>query len=211
MFGLKFLKKTKFDNYDDYIENGAPIVPEHFNFSYDVIDVLANETPDNIALLWENDSGEKKKFTFRDLSRMSNAVANFLLSRGLTRGDTVLLFMRRRWEYWILMLAMHKIGVIPIPSTNQLKAEDIEYRIEQAESKAIIVFDDGHILNEIKTAIGNRNVQLISNDEVAKSISTMPDTLERVPNENSDTMVIYFTSGTTDTSSAATSRVMRSH
>lgn len=198
MFGLKFLKKTKFDNYDDYIENGAPIVPEHFNFSYDVIDVLANETPDNIALLWENDSGEKKKFTFRDLSRMSNAVANFLLSRGLTRGDTVLLFMRRRWEYWILMLAMHKIGVIPIPSTNQLKAEDIEYRIEQAESKAIIVFDDDHILNEIKTAIGNRNVQLISNDEVAKSISTMPDTLERVPNENSDTMVIYFTSGTTD-------------
>ena len=98
MFGLKFLKKAKFDNYDDYIENGAPIVPKHFNFSYDVIDVLANETPDNIALLWENDSGEKKKFTFRDLSRMSNAVANFLLSRGLTRGDTVLLFMRRRWE-----------------------------------------------------------------------------------------------------------------
>lgn len=64
---------------------------------------------------------------------MSNAAANFLTSRGLTRGDTVLLFMRRRWEYWILMLAMHKAGIIPIPSTNQLKAEDIEYRIERAD------------------------------------------------------------------------------
>ena len=64
MFGLKFLKKTKFDNYDDYIENGAPIVPEHFNFSYDVIDVLANETPDNIALLWETIRAKKRNLHF---------------------------------------------------------------------------------------------------------------------------------------------------
>ena len=198
MFATKFLKKDKFDSYDDYIQNGAPIVPDHFNFSYDVIDVLAREEPTKVALLWTDDSGEKKEFTFRELSRMSNSVANFLTSRGLTRGDTVLLFMRRRWEYWILMLAMHKIGVIPIPSTNQLKAEDIEYRIEQAESKAIIAFDDGHIINEIKSAIGDRDVQLISNVEVAESIDTMPDTIERVMNENTDTMVIYFTSGTTD-------------
>ena len=198
MFALKFLKKDKFDSYDDYIQNGAPIVPEKFNFSYDVIDELAKETPNDIALLWTNDSGEVKKFSFKDLSCMSNSVANFLTSRGLTRGDTALLFMRRRWEYWILMLAMHKVGVIPIPSTNQLKAEDIEYRIEQAESKAIFAFDDGHIINEIKTAIGDRDIPIILNDEVADSINTMPDTIERVPNENTDTMVIYFTSGTTD-------------
>ncbi len=198
MFALKFLKKDKFDSYDDYIQNGAPIVPEKFNFSYDVIDELAKETPDDLALLWTNDLGEVKKFTFRDLSKMSNSVANFLTSKGLTRGDTALLFMRRRWEYWILMLAMHKIGVIPIPSTNQLKSEDIEYRIEQAESKAIFAFDDGHILNEIRTAIGDRDIPLISNDEIAEAIKSMPNTIERVPNENTDTMVIYFTSGTTD-------------
>lgn len=198
MFALKFLKKDKFDSYDDYIQNGAPIVPENFNFSYDVIDELAKETPDDMALLWTNDSGEVKKFSFKDLSRMSNSVANFLTSRGLMRGDTALLFMRRRWEYWILMLAMHKVGVIPIPSTNQLKAEDIEYRIGQAESKAIFAFDDGHIIKEIKTAIGDRDIPIILNDEVAQAIDTMPDTIERVPNENTDTMVIYFTSGTTD-------------
>lgn len=198
MFALKFLKKDKFDSYDDYIQNGAPIVPENFNFSYDVIDELAKTTPDDIALLWTNDSGEVKKFTFRDLSKMSNSVANFMTSRGLKKGDTALLFMRRRWEYWILMLAMHKIGMIPIPSTNQLKAEDIEYRIEQAESKAIFAFDDGHIINEIRAAIGDRDIPLISNEEVAASITSMPDTIERIPNENTDTMVIYFTSGTTD-------------
>ena len=198
MFALKFLKKNNFDDYNDYIKNAIPKIPSNFNFSYDVIDAIANEKPDKVALLWTNDSGEKKSFTFKDLSKQSNAVANFLSSRGLVKGDTVLLFLRRRWEYWILMLAMHKLGVIPIPSTNQLKTEDIEYRIQQADVKAIVAFDDGHVVNEIKKAIGDKNIQFITNDEVAESISKMSETMERVPNENTDTMVIYFTSGTTD-------------
>ena len=198
MFALKFLKKNNFDDYNDYIKNAIPKIPSNFNFSYDVIDAIANEEPDKVALLWTNDSGEKKSFTFKDLSKQSNAVANFLSSRGLVKGDTVLLFLRRRWEYWILMLAMHKLGVIPIPSTNQLKTEDIKYRIQQADVKAIVAFDDGHVVNEIKKAIGDKNIQFITNDEVAESISKMSETMERVPNENTDTMVIYFTSGTTD-------------
>lgn len=198
MFATRFLPKDKFENYQDYVENARPIVPENFNFAYDVIDVIARETPDKLAIIWVDDNGSKKNFTFSDLSHMSNAMANFLLSRGLKKGDTVLLFLRRRWEYWVLMMAMHKIGVIPIPSTNQLKAEDIKYRIDAAGTSAIIAFDDGHIMNEIKTAIGDSDIMLISNDELSDSLATMPDTLERVPNENSDTMVIYFTSGTTD-------------
>ncbi|MCR4917749.1 MAG: AMP-binding protein [Alphaproteobacteria bacterium] len=198
MFATRFLTKSNFDSYQDYIENGRPIVPDNFNFAYDVIDVIAHETPDKKAIIWVDDKGNKKDFTFLDLSKMSNAVANFLVSRGLTKGDTVLLFLRRRWEYWILMMAMHKVGIIPIPSTNQLKCEDIKFRIDAAESKAIIAFDDGHILQEIKSAVGDSNVQLISNDEIANAIETMPDTFERIPNENTDTMVIYFTSGTTD-------------
>lgn len=198
MFATRFLSKDKFENYNDYIENGRPIVPEHFNFAYDVIDVIASETPDKPAIIWTDDSGETITFTFSDLSRESNAVANYLVSRGLKKGDTVLLFLRRRWEYWILMMAMHRVGIIPIPSTNQLKCEDIKYRIDAAAARAIIAFDDGHIVNEIKNAIGDSDIMLISNTEVADSINTMPDTFERIPNENSDTMVIYFTSGTTD-------------
>ena len=133
MFALNFLKKQKFDSYADYLENAAPVVPEHFNFAYDVIDALAVQSPDTVAVLWVNDSGERKTLTFRDLSLMSGATANFLRARGINRGDTVLLFMRRRWEYWVLMMAMHKLGAIPIPSTNQLKAEDIRFRISAAE------------------------------------------------------------------------------
>ncbi len=199
MFAKKFLSKDSFDSYEDYLSNGTPIVPENFNFAYDVIDEIANAEPDKVALIWTDSNHEKKKFTFRDISRMSNAVANFLTRRGLKFGDTVLLFMRRRWEYWILMMAMHKAGIIPIPSTNQLKAEDIKYRIDAAEAKAIIAFDDGTIVSEIKSAIGdNENVQLMSNEDIDKAITECPDTFERVPNQNTDTMVVYFTSGTTD-------------
>lgn len=198
MFALRFLPKDKFDSYDDYRQNAVVHVPDNFNFAYDVIDVLTNEEPDHVALLWTDDSGEKKRFTYRDLSLMSSSVANFLAARGLKKGDTALLFMRRRWEYWILMMAMHKLGAIPIPSTNQLKAEDIKYRIDTAGVQAIIAFDDGTVMNEITAAIGDSAIQLISNTEIARAIDEMPTTFERVPNQNSDTMVIYFTSGTTD-------------
>ena len=68
MFALRFLNKNTFDNYDDYIKNAIPNVPNNFNFAYDVIDVLANETPDKTALLWTDDTKEKKTFSFKDLS-----------------------------------------------------------------------------------------------------------------------------------------------
>ena len=199
MFATRFLGKENFDSYDDYIKNAAPIVPENFNFAYDVVDVIAAETPDKVAILWTNDAGEKKTVTFQMLSRWSNAVANFLTARGLKKGDTVLLFLRRRWEYWVLMMAMHKVGVIPIPSTNQLKTKDIKYRIDTADVQAIVSFDDGHIVNEIKSAMGeNSAVQLIDCAEIADACEQFPQNMERVPNTNSETMVVYFTSGTTD-------------
>ena len=199
MFAKRFLVKEKFDNYDDYIQNATVSVPENFNFAYDVVDVIAEENPDKVALLWTNDAGEKKSITFKMLSQWSNAVANFLTARGLKKGDTVLLFLRRRWEYWILMMAMHKLGIIPIPSTNQLKTKDIKYRLDTADVAAVVVFDDGVILNEIKSAIGdNDKIQLIDCVDVARACDSYPVTMERVPNGNTETMVVYFTSGTTD-------------
>lgn len=199
MFALRFLNKDKFDNYDDYKQNAVPNVPDNFNFAYDVIDELANEAPDKVAIIWTDDSGETKTFTYRDISRYSNMVANFLTDRGIKRGDTVLLFMRRRWEYWILMMALHKICAIPIPSTNQLKAKDIKYRIDTADVKTIIAFDDGHIIDEIKSAIGDdTNIQIIPSTDIAGALEYYPDTFPRIKNENTDTMVVYFTSGTTN-------------
>lgn len=198
MFFQRFLKKYVFDNYDDYKENATPIVPENFNFAYDVVDVIAQEMPNKVAILWTNDSGEKKEITFKMLSDMSNAVANFLVARGMGRGDTVLLFLRRRWEYWVLMMAAHKAGVIPIPSTNQLKAEDIKYRLKMADAKFVVAFDDGVVVDEIKKAIDDADVNIIDSSEIADACEKYPTTFERVKNENTDTMVVYFTSGTTD-------------
>lgn len=199
MFATRFLTKDKFDNYEDYIKNAIPTVPENFNFAYDVIDIIASETPDKIAILWTNDSGETKTISFKQLSEMSNSVANFLSTRGIKTGDTVLLFLRRRWEYWVLMMAMHKLGAIPIPSTNQLKSEDIRYRINASDAHTIIAFDDGIIMNEIKDAISETNaVQIINCSEITRACTEYTTTFERIPNQNTDTMVVYFTSGTTD-------------
>ena len=199
MFAKRFLGKENFDSYDDYVQNATPIIPDDFNFAYDVIDEIARETPDKLAVLWVNDNGERKEITFKMLSEMSNAVANFLVARGLGKGDTVLLFMRRRWEYWVLMMAMHRVGIIPIPSTNQLKAEDIRFRINTADVHTIIAFDDGVVVNEIKTAIGDTDgIQLIDCMEISDACENYPKAFERVPNKNDDTMVVYFTSGTTD-------------
>ena len=199
MFATRFLTKDKFDNYEDYIKNAIPTVPENFNFAYDVIDVIASETPDKIAIMWINDTGDKKTISFKQLSQMSNSVANFLSTRGIKTGDTVLLFLRRRWEYWVLMMAMHKLGAIPIPSTNQLKSEDIKYRIQVSDTHTIIAFDDGIIMNEIKDAISETNaVQIINCSEITRACTEYTTTFERIPNQNTDTMVVYFTSGTTD-------------
>ena len=199
MFVKRFLAKDKFDSYDDYVQNAMPIVPDNFNFAYDVLDVIADKNPDKIAVLWVNDSGEKKEITFKMLSQWSNAVANFLTGRGLKKGDAVLLFMRRRWEYWVLMMAMHKMGVIPIPSTNQLKTEDIKFRLKASDACAVVAFDDGVVVNEIRAAIGDNNqILLIDSSEIADACETCSSLFARVPNENTDTMVVYFTSGTTD-------------
>ncbi len=198
MFAKKFISRTEFSSYDDYRQNAVLAIPDNFNFAYDVIDELARTTPDKIAILWTNDTHETKQITFAELSWMSNAVANYLMSRGLTRGDTVLLFMRRRWEYWVLMMAMHKTGIIPIPSTNQLKSEDIKYRIDTGDVRAIIAYDDGHIIDEINNANAETQIPLITCDDIDAAIEQMPRTFVRIPNENTDTMVVYFTSGTTN-------------
>ena len=199
MFATRFLSKEQFDNYQDYMQNAIPTVPENFNFAYDVIDVIASETPDKIAIMWINDTGDKKNISFQQLSQMSNSVANFLSSRGIHPGDTVLLFLRRRWEYWVLMMAMHKLGAIPIPSTNQLKSEDIRYRINASDAHTIIAFDDGTIKSEIEKAITETDtVQIIDCSEITRACTEYPTTFERIPNQNTDTMVVYFTSGTTD-------------
>ncbi len=206
MLKNRFMKKTEFSSYEDYLENGTPIVPENFNFAFDVVDELAKTDPDSRAILWVDDTGAEKTFTFRDLSEMSAKAANALTAQGIKKFDTVLLFLRRRWEYWVLMMALHKIGAIAIPSTNQLKSHDILYRLDMADVDTVIAFDDGYIVDEIEKALEQHKVKhkfsVAGKPEGWFDISAFWENqktdFSRVPNKNEDPMVIYFTSGTTD-------------
>ncbi|MEA5011536.1 MAG: AMP-binding protein, partial [Angelakisella sp.] len=102
-----------------------PVVPENFNFAYDVVDYIAHHEPKRRAMVWCNDEGEEKTFTFDDMRCWSNKTANYLLSEGIQKGDKVMVILKRHFEFWFTILALHKIGAVIIPATNQLTKKDI--------------------------------------------------------------------------------------
>ena len=209
MFFQRFLKKYVFDNYDDYKENATPIVPENFNFAYDIVDVYAEEEPTKRALVWCNDNEEEKIFTFADISLKSKQIANFITAQGIKKGDSVMLILRRRYEYWLTIVALHRIGAIAIPATEQLLKKDIEYRISAANVKMIIASDNVHLLDEVDKAIPNspsvktlitvgekRNGWLNFHEAVQNYSSDFERPQGEAATKNEDPMLLYFTSGT---------------
>ena len=202
----RFLKQTTFQNQQDFRDNLEFIVPDHFNFSYDVIDVWANEEPEKLALLWTNDEGECRRFTFAQLKEISDRTAAYFQSLGVGRGDMVMLILKRRCEFWFSMLALHKLGAVAIPATHMLTSHDIQYRVERAGIKCIVSVGEDYVMEQIKDAMQHTPVPILvsigpKEDEGFhswhKEWNDAP-AFERpfTPNDNSDTMLMYFTSGT---------------
>ena len=202
----RFLKQTTFQNQQDFRDNLEFIVPEHFNFSYDVIDVWANEEPEKLALLWTNDEGECRRFTFAQLKEISDRTAAYFQSLGVGRGDMVMLILKRRCEFWFSMLALHNLGAVAIPATHMLTSDDIQYRVERAGIKCIVSVGEDYVMEQIKDAMKHTPVPILvsigpKEDEGFhswhKEWNDAP-AFERpfTPNDNSDTMLMYFTSGT---------------
>lgn len=202
----RFLKQTTFQNQQDFRDNLEFIVPEHFNFSYDVIDVWAKEEPEKLALLWTNDEGECRRFTFAQLKEISDRTAAYFQSLGVGRGDMVMLILKRRCEFWFSMLALHKLGAVAIPATHMLTSHDIQYRVERAGIKCIVSVGEDYVMEQIKDAMQHTPVPILvsigpKEDEGFhswhKEWNDAP-AFERpfTPNDNSDTMLMYFTSGT---------------
>ena len=202
----RFLKQTTFQNQQDFRDNLEIVVPEHFNFSYDVIDVWANEEPEKLALLWTNDEGECRRFTFAQLKEKSDRTAAYFQSLGVGRGDMVMLILKRRCEFWFSMLALHKLGAVAIPATHMLTSHDIQYRVERAGIKCIVSVGEDYVMEQIKDAMQHTPVPILvsigpKEDEGFhswhKEWNDAP-AFERpfTPNDNSDTMLMYFTSGT---------------
>ena len=201
----RFLKQTSFTSVEDYNKNLEFIIPEHFNFAYDVMDAWAEEAPEKLALLWTNDQGEEIRATYAQLKEQSDQAAAYLTSLGIGKGDPVMLILKRHYEWWVIMLALCKIGAIVIPATHMLTKHDYVYRSTRASVKAIICADDDYIISQIKLAMPESPTvkQYITlRDE--EGFHNWKTEWQQAPkfvrpafvNNNEDTMIMYFTSGT---------------
>ena len=149
----RFLPQIEFESYEEFREKFTINVPEDFNFGFDVVDAWAEHEPDKKALVWVNEAGEERTFTFTDMKRLSNRAANFFKKLGLKKGDVALMILRRRWEYWVCATALHKLGVILIPANLQLTKKDIVYRGNAAEVKAVICVDDPFVVSQMEDSV----------------------------------------------------------
>jgi acetyl-CoA synthetase len=206
---LKFIDREDYSSYEDLYENFKIHIPDNFNFAYDVVDEYAKTDPKKVALVWCDDNDERHSFTFKDIANASNRTANFLVSQGIGKGDRVQLMLRRRYEFWFFLLALHRIGAIAVPATNMLTAEDLEYRFQAADIKMVVTYDDPALQKEIETArakspsveklvtIGQPRQGWISfYDDYEICSPKFPRPEGSAGTANDDIMVIYFTSGT---------------
>lgn len=206
----KYCPQIEFDSYEDFYENFSIEVPHDFNFAYDVVDEWAQVEPEKRALVWCDDHGGARDFTFAELSHLSDKAANAFVSLGVSKGDKVLVILRRRWEYWVCALALCKIGATIIPASLQLTAKDIVYRSESADVKTIVCVNDEYVCSQVEEAMtktdvlkqniivaGQREGWLFfdtlvtqASDEWVRPVGDEATTVD-------DIMLIYFTSGTT--------------
>ena len=149
----RFLKQTKFTSVEDYNKNLEFIIPENFNFAYDVMDAWAAEAPEKLAILWTNDQGEELRTTFGQLKEQTDQAASYLQSLGIGKNDPVMLILKRRYEWWVVMLALHKLGAVVIPATHMLTKHDIVYRDTRASIKGIICVDDAYVMSQVEAAL----------------------------------------------------------
>ena len=203
----RFLKQTVFTSQEDYAEHLEFIIPEHFNFAYDVMDAWAAEKPEKEALLWTNEEGECIRFSFADIKEQTDRTAAYFSQLGIGRGDMVMLILKRRYEFWLAMLALHKLGAVAIPATHMLTKHDIVYRNTRAGVKAIVCVGEEYVMSQVKAALPESpSVEILvsvgpKKDEafhdwhsewMEAPAFVRPETV----NDNSDTMLMYFTSGT---------------
>ena len=181
---------------------------EKFNFAFDIVDKMAEKEPDKLAMLWVSKHHEEKRFTFNDMKRMSNKTANYFKSLGIKRGDRVMLILKRHYQFWFAILALHKLGAVVIPATNLLMEHDLDYRFKAAGVRALVCTPDGQVADEalraakncdtvefLMMANGAREGWLDFDAEVEKQSDVYVREADAPCGE--DPMLMFFTSGTT--------------
>ncbi len=205
----KYVTQDSFESYEDFYQNFKIKTPDNFNFAYDIVDEIAQETPDKVALVWSNDKGDERSLTFQELQQYTNQTANLFTSLGIQKGDAVMLVLKRRYEYWFCLLALHKIGAICIPATHLLTTKDIIYRVNAADIKMIVAVNEQQLVESIESAqaetksfqrvlVGGERDDWVDYDT---ALGEMADEFKKpcgkALTKNEDISLIYFTSGTT--------------
>lgn len=180
--------------------------PDNFNFGYDVVDEYAAVSPDKRAMVWCNVENEEHIFTFLDVKRYSNKIANVFREYGIGRGDRVMLVLKRHYEYWFAAVALHKLGAVMIPATHMLTVDDFVYRINASGVKAIVCTAQDDVPSTIKQALRKSEkppmLWCVQKDvegffNLTSQMETAGDAFDRVETSAADPMMLYFTSGTT--------------
>ena len=179
----------------------------NFNFAFDCVDKIANKNPDKLAMMWVGNDMSEHRFTFKDMKKYSNMTANYFESMGIKKGDRVMLILKRHYQFWFSILALHKIGAIVIPATNQLVEHDLTYRFKAAGVSAIVCTSDGDVANQVelacrefpeikKISVGNKRAGWSDFNSEMALCSDVYNRKNDTPCGD-DPMLMFFTSGTT--------------
>ena len=202
----KYLKKVNFDSLEDFQKNFEIIVPDNFNFGYDVVDEWARTNPDKLALLWTNDEGAEVRYTFADIKRKSDQVAAFYQSLGIGKGDCVMMMLKRRAEFWFSIVALHKLGAVAIPATHLLTPKDLIYRADSAQIMMIVSADEPIMIQHVNDCLKDApsvKIRVATGSYNKDGWYSMDEGMKNAPefhrpehvNDNHDISLLYFTSG----------------
>ena len=206
----RFLERTEFESYEDFYKNYKLKYDEDFNFGFDVVDEYARICPKKKALVWCDDEGREKIINYGELSKYTNKTANYFKSLGIKKGDMVMLILKRHYEFWYSIIALHKLGAVTIPATHLLTKKDVVYRCNSAKIKMIVCADDDVVTKHIEDSLPETpTVKAIVVDRgekegwhsFEKGVEEASDVFERPDGDQkttiNDNMLLYFTSGTT--------------
>ncbi len=207
----QFVNRTEFSSYEDLRDHLEIRVPDNFNFAYDVVDATAKTEPGRRAMVWCNDDGEGKVITFADLKKGSDRAAQVLQKHGIRKGDTVMLILKGRLEFWHLLLGLHKLGAIGVPATHMLTEHDLSYRFERASIRMVVTVPDAALEESIDQAASKTSGERVLKVKLSGAREGWLDFASEMKavdggwvrpsgagaTMNHDTMLIYFSSGTT--------------
>lgn len=203
--------RDDFATFEDLSRNYKVSYSDSFNFAFDVLDQIARRTPDKLAMLWVSNNNESKRFTFSEMSRLSNKAANFFVSKGIKKGDYVMLVLKRGYEFWYCMMGLHKIGAVAVQATHLLTAKDYVYRMNSGGIKMVVMTGDDLCTEHVDEAMGQYETLQLRAVTRGKNVpgwidfdsefESQSDIFERPTGEAAtkvtDIMIMSFSSGTT--------------